>query len=77
MADELFIASRDGNVDEVERLLAEGADVNIPEWEAGRTALIIASLNGHVDVVERLLAVESVKVNIAGVDRRTALMSAR
>jgi ankyrin repeat protein len=48
-------AAFSGNVQEVERLLGKGADVNTKR-DNGMTALIGASLGGHDDVVKLLLA---------------------
>ena len=43
-----------GRVDEVERLLEEGANVATTD-ATGRTALVAAAYGNHVDVVERLI----------------------
>jgi ankyrin repeat protein len=50
----LSMASRYGNLNEVQKLLDEGADVN---WtnECGCTALYYACFKGHVEVVQLLL----------------------
>ena len=47
-------ASATGNLEEVQRLIAEGADVNLREWK-GRTPLQQASRFGHAEVVQLLL----------------------
>jgi cytohesin len=44
-----------GNIQEIEDLLAKGADVNAKD-EDGYTALFIAALRGHKEIVELLLA---------------------
>jgi uncharacterized protein len=51
-------AAFSGNLQEVERLLAKGADVNAKR-DNGTTALIGASIEGHQEVVEFLLAKEA------------------
>ncbi len=51
-------AAFSGNLQEVERLLAKGADINAKR-DNGTTALIGASIEGHQDVVEFLLAKEA------------------
>jgi hypothetical protein len=48
-------AARQGDLEEVERLVAEKADVNLP-GPAGRTALHFAAELGHVEVIRALLA---------------------
>ena len=50
----LLIASQNGHLPVVERLLQEKVDPNTPA-NNGATPLFIASLNGHLPVVERLL----------------------
>jgi ankyrin repeat protein len=52
---DLIKAAFSGNVQEVERLLEKGADVNTKR-DNGMTALIGASLEGQDDVVKLLLA---------------------
>lgn len=53
MAD-LFAAARDGQLDEVRRLLARGASVAYANAD-GSTPLFIAACQGHADVVRLLL----------------------
>ncbi|WP_448218545.1 ankyrin repeat domain-containing protein [Endozoicomonas sp. 2B-B] len=43
-----------GDLDQVERSLAEGVNVNAVMTD-GLTALMLASINGHTDIVERLI----------------------
>ena len=50
----LHAAARNGDLAQVDRLLAQGASLNAPD-DAGRTPLIIAVMQGHVEVVRRLL----------------------
>ena len=84
---ELILASRDGDVDMVERLLStpgievnavashEGdEDLHIYEPVDDMTALIFASVHGHADVVERLLGAPGIDVNMEDADGGTALM---
>ena len=51
----LHAAARNGDVAQVDRLLAGGALLNAPD-EAGRTPLILAAMGGHIEAVRRLLA---------------------
>jgi len=51
-------AAFSGNLQEVERLLGKGADINAKR-DNGTTALIGASIEGHQEVVELLLAKEA------------------
>jgi len=54
----LAASSETGNVEEVKRLLAAGADVNAMTKD-GMTALMLASKNGHSEVVKLLLAAKA------------------
>ena len=82
--EDLYKASGRGDLPEVKRLLAKGADVNgkievggelgIPKG-ATTTALIAASSDGHREVVEALLA-GGADVNGKGIMGYTALMAA-
>jgi hypothetical protein len=72
----LHIASQEGHVEVVERLLArQGVEVNMTK-QNGATALHIASQNGHVEVVERLLAHQGIEVNKTNHVGATALIGA-
>lgn len=51
----LYIAVRDGNIDEAARLIALGADVNVSE-ENRETPLLIAAKSGNKAMVELLIA---------------------
>jgi ankyrin repeat protein len=62
---ELIGAAREGRLDQVQRLLSAGADVNGRSAE-GWTALLVASVNGNLDVVEHLLKAGS---EVNGQDR--------
>ena len=50
----LRVAANNGSLDEVERLLGEGADINASS-DNGMTPLILAAWNGHTNVVALLL----------------------
>lgn len=49
-------ALRAGNLDEIEQLVAAGADIDAPSTHAGYTALYLAIVRGDTATVERLLA---------------------
>ncbi|CAM6087993.1 unnamed protein product [Calypogeia fissa] len=54
----LHVAARMGDLEEVQRLLNEGADVNAPSWgpkAPGTTPLHLASTGGHLHVMNELL----------------------
>ena len=74
MNEDLKRAAERGNLPEVKRLLAAGAEVNAKDLE-GQTALIWASKQGHLEVVRTLLATRA-DVNPKGKDGWTALMGA-
>lgn len=65
VAEAMWNAGLAGDVAELERLIAGGADPDAP-WTQGRNALQGASLAGHLAAVEALLGAG------AGVDRRTS-----
>ena len=50
----LMIAAQDGNIAEVERLLAAGADVNVNGIYG--TALMMACRSGYIETVELLIS---------------------
>jgi ankyrin repeat protein len=60
-----------GDVDEVERLLSQGADINAKN-EIGQTPLIWALKNDQIEVAELLLA-KGVDVNLKNRQGRTAI----
>jgi len=66
---QLFKAADLNNIDEVERLLRNGADVNAANSK-GTTALILAANNGHVDCLKVLLK-HGADVNVADNDGAT------
>ena len=51
---QLFSVTRNGNAEEVKKLIEAGADIEARE-NSGATALNLAAWNGHVAVVEYLL----------------------
>jgi ankyrin repeat protein len=51
----LYIASREGNIDVVNVLIAHGADVNARNND-GDTPLLVARRHGHTDVERALLS---------------------
>ena len=71
---ELFAAARDGNVSEVRRLVAEGADVNVQGPE-GLRPLHFAAQEGHVEVLTTLVQLGA-DVNVQSNDGRRPLHSA-
>jgi WD40 repeat protein/ankyrin repeat protein/uncharacterized protein YecT (DUF1311 family) len=70
----LIRQSREGNIEEVQKLLAAKADVNAKNKD-GKTALMEASASNNVDVVQELLAARA-DVNIRDKDNETALFKA-
>jgi len=70
----LMHASKEGNIAQVNALLAKGADVNVKDSH-GLTALMLASQNGHSEVVKLLLA-KGADINAKANNGRTALMEA-
>ena len=71
---QLVDAVRRNQVGEIERLIAEGADVNYLD-DDGETVLHEASFNGHESVVQTLVAAGA-DVNIRANDGETALHAA-
>lgn len=61
----LMRAALKGQVDEVRRLLNEGADVN-QKIELGFTALILAVMKGHLEVIKVLLEAGADPNGVAG-----------
>lgn len=64
----------DGNLAEINRLLAEGANPNSVN-DNGMTALIVSAIEGHVEIARVLLAAGT-NVNHANKEGITALMAA-
>ena len=67
-------AALNGQMNQVMKLLGEGADVNMKD-EDGRTALMYAAYNGHVEVIKKLIE-KGALVNQRDNYGRTALMMA-
>jgi len=55
LAASLHAAARNGDVAQLDLLLAKGAPLNAPD-DAGRTPLVLATMQGHIETVRRLLA---------------------
>jgi ankyrin repeat protein len=72
--EDLILAANRGNLSEVQRLLAEGAEVNAKKND-GATALMAASEGGRLEVVQALLA-KGAEVNAKKRDGATALILA-
>ena len=72
---QLHVAAQKGHKDIVERLLAQGADVNAKNRD-GVTPLHMVAHAGHKDVVEILLA-QGANVNAEDIDALTPLDYAR
>lgn len=53
-ADRLIWAASQGDIGEINRLIAKGVDINEKDYDS-RTALHLASSEGHVDIVDYLL----------------------
>lgn len=51
----LMYASHYGHYQVVRRLLAAGANPNVPQPTTGRTALMLAANNGHTRCIDRLV----------------------
>jgi len=62
-AKSLHEAAKEGDVEEVKRLIAEGANVNATEGKSAWTPLLSAATEGHAEVVRVLLA-NGAKVNM-------------
>ena len=75
MGDALLEAAAKGNIEEVERLIGAGADLDSRDRN-GRTPLMEATQKGHLDVV-KLLVDKGAQINARGTSGETALSLAR
>ena len=73
-AGSLHNAAKNGDIEQVKKLIAQGADVNA-KGRHGLMALTIASEKGHVDVVKALLS-KGADVNVKDSSGQTALLYA-
>lgn len=71
----LWAASQAGDLDAIERHLANGADIEGLDPEAGSPPLVFAALAGRAEAVERLIE-RGADVNAASRDGNTALHAA-
>jgi ankyrin repeat protein/Tfp pilus assembly protein PilF len=70
----LIWVAKEGNLQVVQTLLADGADINAKDTtDVGATALMWAALNGHTEVVKLLLE-KGADVNAKSKNGETALM---
>ncbi|MGA2028420.1 MAG: ankyrin repeat domain-containing protein [Syntrophobacteraceae bacterium] len=72
---DLYRAAKRGDLPEVNRLIAKGADVNVVNDKYYNTALMWASFNGRMEVVQALLK-KGAYVNTKNINAYTALMAA-
>ena len=52
--DELIEAVESGDIENAQRFIAQGADVNAKDWH-GCTILMVAALKGHIKLIELLI----------------------
>lgn len=71
----LIIASAEGDIDVVKKLIKSGTDVNLKDY-GGKTALMYAILNSHVEITEELINAGA-KVNIKDNNGYTPLRYAK
>jgi ankyrin repeat protein len=67
----LHIATRKGNKEIVELLIAHGADINMPNYD-DNTPLHIATMGGNIEIVELLIA-RGADINLPNYDEDTPL----
>ena len=68
----LHLNAKDGNAENVQKLINDGADIEIKDRENGSTPLLWACQNGHTNVVKILLR-QGVNVKAASFVKKTAL----
>lgn len=76
MSDELLQQVENGNIDNVRRLLDDGADPNYLVASDGDTPLRLAAQGGHIEIIKLLLE-KGAQVNLSNqVEQRTPLRAA-
>ena len=70
-------AYRNGNIMNVKRYLAAGADVNSSDPEDGATALMTACYNNRVDMMKLILSHPDIDMRVTDTEGLTALDEAR
>ena len=71
----IWTAARDGDVERIRELVADGANLDATDRITGTTPLTIAASRGHVDAIKRLFA-EGAGVNVRNKDGSIPLHSA-
>ena len=71
----MITAASENDMAAVKAFLAEGVDVNTPDWN-DQTALIAAAGHGHLQMVQLLLDGHNADVNLSDKDEITAAMEA-
>lgn len=71
----LLCASRNGHLQVVQYLVANGADVNLTSNSRDKTPLLAAAFKGHLDIVQYLLT-QHAQINIQAINGWTALHDA-
>lgn len=72
LGDELILAARYGDLEEVQAVLAQSILLVDAQDEQGRTALHMAAANGHLDVVQALITAGG-NVNAKNVEENSPL----
>lgn len=62
--EDLVHAAAFDSVEDVDRMISAGADINYRAFDAGETPLVVAVINGRIDMAEHLLA-KGADINIA------------
>ena len=73
-ANDIFQASKKGDLARVKELVESGADVNVKNRD-GETALMIATFKKHLDIVKYLVE-KGADMNVQDINKETALMFA-